>query len=240
MDRKKIIIPTACLAASVMSLIAMLANYDSIVINYGIRSFQAARLASIAAVLISAAWTALSIRRTIKNTRTETAYSIPDGPDVHTMDEANRKGLYKELAEFLCRKWSGMEKEAGTLLRQLDSVDEYQAELGRLLEQTKYLKQKPAEIVQQVEDCMYVNIRKLLNYMRIVQTKDPDVMRAKIAECVEKNADLLKKTDDFVVAVVGYVNGDLEPGKDADTKDYVDTYMYVVLQAIKLPETYLK
>lgn len=240
MDRKKIIIPTACLAAAVMSLIAMLANYDSIVINYGIRPFQAARLASIAAVLISAAWTALSVRRAIKNARAETAYSVPDGPDVHTMDEADRKGLYKELAEFLCRKWSGMEKEAGKLLRQLDSVDEYQAELGRLLEQTKYLKQKPAEIVQQVEDCMYVNIRKLLNYMRIVQTKDPDVMRTKIAECVEKNADLLKKTDDFVVAVVGYVNGDLEPGKDADTKDYVDTYMYVVLQAIKLPETYLK
>lgn len=239
MDRKKIIIPTACLAATVMSLIVMLANYDSIVINYGIRSFQAARLASIAAVLISAAWTALSVRKVIKNARTETAYGIQDAQEEHQMDEADRKELYQELAEFLNRKWSGM-KEAGTLLVQLDSMDEYQDELGRLLEQTKYLKEKPAEIVQQVEDCMYVNIRKLLNYMRIIQTKSPDLMRSKIAECIEKNADLLKKTDDFVVAVVGYVNGDLEPGKDADTKDYVDTYMYVVLQAIKLPETYLK
>lgn len=236
MDIKKLIPPAACLAAAVIAFAMLMVGYDSIVINHGIRSFQTIRLVSIAAILACAAWTALSVRKASKTKRT---YAIPEAPEENAFDETIRKDLYHELASFGEKKWHGL-PGISTLLSQLDSMDEYQAELGRLLEQTKYLKQKPAEIVQQVEDCMYVNIRKLLNYMRIVQTKSPDVMRAKAAECVEKNADLLKKTDDFVVAVVGYVNGDLEPGKDADTKDYVDTYMYVVLQAIKLPETYLK
>ena len=155
-----------------------------------------------------------------------------------SLDEDARRRLYHELVDFSAKKWSGM-AGISKLLAQLDSMDEYQSEMGRLLDQTDYLKQKPTEIVQKVEDCMYVNIRKLLNYMRIIQTRDPGTMRAKIAECEEKNADLLRKTDDFVVAVVAYVNGDIAVGEEEKARTSVDEYMYVVLQAIDLPETRL-
>lgn len=235
---RRCILPAACTILSAAAALAVRLNYDSTVINMGIRAYKTQKTVSLAILIACAMWNAVMAWLTFRK-KPEQGSKIPDIREESSMSEGDRKQLYQELAEFLNKKWSGM-KEAGTLLAQLDSMDEYQDELGRLLEQTKYLKQKPAEIVQQVEDCMYVNIRKLLNYMRIIQTKSPDLMRSKIAECIEKNADLLKKTDDFVVAVVGYVNGDLGPGKDADTKDYVDTYMYVVLQAIKLPETYLK
>lgn len=235
MDIKKLIPPAACLIASIIALGGLLANYDNIVISYGIRSFQTARLVSIAAILACAAWTALSVRKASKTKRT---YEIPEAPEENVFDEKLRKNLYYELANFGEKKWHGL-PSISTLLSQLDSMDEYQSEMGRLLDQTDYLKQKPAEIVQKVEDCMYVNIRKLLNYMRIIQTRDPGTMRAKIAECEEKNADLLRKTDDFVVAVVAYVNGDIAVGEEEKARTSVDEYMYVVLQAIDLPETRL-
>lgn len=244
MNRKIPIIPIACLAAATAALALLLFGRDGFIISHGIKAYNAARLAAAVAIAACAAWTVISfhvraMREKAREKAEHEARLDKMGSGKRSFDEADRNRMYHELADFSVKKWSGMD-EINTLIRQLDSMDEYQAELGRLLEQTEYLKEKPAEIVQRVEDCMYVNIKKLLNYMRIVQTKSPSVMQEKIASCVEKNGDLLKKTDDFVVAVVGYVNGDLAPGEEEKTKDYVDSYMFVVLQAIELPETYLK
>ena len=57
---------------------------------------------------------------------------------------------------------------------------------------------------------------------------------------LNKNAGLLKKTDDFVIAVVAYVNGDMAAGEEEKTRHTVDEYMFVVLKAIELPEVYLQ
>ena len=243
MDRKMPIIPAVCLIIANVVLAAMVWGKDGIDINYGIRAYGAARLAAVLAVVACAAWTAVSAwcYARWKKAAAKAAHEArveQMGLDKKDLTEEGRRQLYRELADFGVKKWSGMDG-IGRLLRQLDSMDEYQSEMGRLLDQTEYLKQRPAEIVQKVEDSMYVNIRKLLNYMRIIQTKSPDVMEAKIAECEAKNAGLLKKTDDFVVAVVSYVNGDIAVGEEEKARKSVDEYMYVVLQAIELPETRL-
>lgn len=238
MNRKlKILLPLACLLASAAALGAVLVNRDTIVIIKGIRTWRMLRIVATAPVALSAAVSVASIIRLLK--APDPVPAIPDAPAKKSLTESDRQALYQELKSFKSGKWAGM-AAIGGLLDQLDSMDEYQEEMGRLLDQTEYLKEKPAEIVQRVEDCMYVNIKKLLNYMRIIQLKSRETMAAKIRECAEKNADLLKKTDDFVVAVVDYVNGDMVPGEEQKTKDYVDSYMFVVLEAIELPETYLR
>lgn len=243
MDRKPPILPAAVLAVSAAVLAVLTGCRDDVIINSGIRAYNAIRLAAGMLTTASAAWTVVSARRYARAKKQKEQ----DERDARweslelrkkSLDEDARRRLYHELVDFSAKKWSGM-AGISKLLAQLDSMDEYQSEMGRLLDQTDYLKQKPAEIVQKVEDCMYVNIRKLLNYMRIIQTRDPETMRAKIAECEEKNAGLLRKTDDFVVAVVAYVNGDIAVGEEEKARTSVDEYMYVVLQAIDLPETRL-
>lgn len=239
MDKKKIIFPAACLAAAAILLVSMLAGHDGFVIRHGIRAYGTARAAAVLAVAVTAIWTAASAVLAVKSAKKKPGYEITEAPGKKALTEDDRNGLYDELAAFRKSKWQGM-PDIVKLLAQLDSMNEYQGEMDRLLDQSEYLKEKPAEIVQRVEDCMYVNIRKLLNYMRIIQTRNKTTMAGKIAECVEKNAELLKKTDDFVTAVVDYVNGDMVPGEEQKTKDYVDSYMFVVLEAIELPETYLR
>lgn len=244
MDKKMPVIPAVCLFVANAVLAAMVWWKDGIVINYGIRAYGAARLSAVLAVTACAVWTAVSAWRYARRKKkaAEAAHEArveQMGLDKKELTEDGRRQLYRELADFGMKKWSGMDG-IGRLIRQLDSMDEYQSEMGRLLDQTEYLKQRPAEIVQKVEDSMYINVRKLLNYMRIVQTKSPGVMEAKIAECEAKNAGLLKKTDDFVVAVVSYVNGDIAVGEEEKARKSVDEYMYVVLQAIELPETRLQ
>lgn len=242
--RKKIpILPAALLILAIIVMAALLLARDTFIIWYGIRTYDSIRSVCMLTILGFAAWTGISIYLAQKaaraKARAEHELRVEQmGRGKKTLDETDRQKLYGELADFSAKKWSGM-AGISKLLAQLDSMDEYQSEMGRLLDQTDYLKQKPAEIVQKVENCMYVNIRKLLNYMRIIQTRDPGTMRAKIAECEEKNADLLRKTDDFVVAVVAYVNGDIAVGEEEKARTSVDEYMYVVLQAIDLPETRL-
>lgn len=242
--KKPPVTQAVCLVIMAFVRLALLLARDTLVINLGIRQYDRICTATVACILAAAAWTSVSTWLYIKTrkqamlaeyiSRIDTAEA-----DKKDMDESVRQSLYKELTDFGCRKWSGMDG-VGRLIRQLDSMNEYQSEMDRLLDQTEYLKQRPAEIVQKVEDCMYINIGKLLNYMRIVQTKTPDVVRDKIAECEAKNAALLKKTDDFIVAVVAYINGDIAVGEEEKARTSVDEYMYVVLQAIDLPETQLQ
>lgn len=242
--RKKIpILPAALLILAIIVMAALLLARDTFIIWYGIRTYDSIRSVCMLTILGFAAWTGISIYLAQKaaraKARAEHELRVEQmGRGKKTLDETDRQKLYGELADFSMKKWSGMH-DISKLIAQLDSMNEYQSEMSRLLDQTSYLQQKPAEIVQRVEDCMYINIRKLLNYMRIIQTKDPDTMLAKIQECLNKNAGLLKKTDDFVVAVVAYVNGDIAVGEEEKARTSVDEYMYVVLQAIDLPETRL-
>lgn len=236
MRNKKIIIPLICLALTSFVTIILFMNYDTIVINKGLKTFRALRMIALLCETGIVCWLIFTFIRIM---RIPAEYKIPDYPEKKALTEPDRDRLYNELAEMVKGKWHTL-YDIRELLKQLDSMNEYQSELGRLLKQTKYLKDDPEKIVQRVEDCMYINIQKLLNYMRIIQAKSISMMQEKLNECVEKNADLLKKTDDFVVAVVGYINGDMAPGEEDKTKDYVDSYMFVVLQAIELPETYLK
>lgn len=244
MKKKIPVMPLICLAAATAALALLLLGQDGFIISHGIKAYKVARVAAAVAIAACAAWAVTAARLKSKKAEAEEkaeheARLEKMGLGKKSLDEDGRNKIYEELAGFGRSKWKGMDG-IGRLTAQLDSMNEYQGEMDRLLDQTDYLKQKPAEIVQRVEDCMYINIRKLLNYMRIVQTKDPGTMRSKIAECESKNAALLKKTDDFVVAVVAYINGDMAAGEEENTRRSVDEYMYVVLQAIELPDTYLK
>lgn len=245
MNKNKIpMIPIACLVGIVIVMAFLILGQNDLIINYSIKIYRAACLVVGIAIIICAVWTVigfmvLSREAKIREETEREARLEQMGLGKKTLDESDRQKIYQELKDFADTKWRNMDG-IRRILRQFDSMNEYQAEMGRLLNQDVYLKNKPAEIVQRVEDCMYINARKLLNYMRIIQVKDPAVMESKIVECEGKNADLLKKTDDFVVAVVTYINRDMADGEEEKTRDSVDAYMYVVLDAIELPETYLK
>lgn len=243
--RKKLpILPAALLILAIIAMAVLILVRDTFIIWYGIRNYESIRTICMFAIFGCTAWTCVSIcfiRKAARaQARAEHELRVEKmGRGKKTLDESDRQKLYSELVDFSMKKWSGM-RDISNLIAQLDSMNEYQSEMSRLLDQTSYLQQKPAEIVQRVEDCMYINIRKLLNYMRIIQTKDPDTMSAKIQECLNKNAGLLKKTDDFVIAVVAYVNGDMAAGEEEKTRHTVDEYMFVVLKAIELPDVYLQ
>lgn len=239
MLKKKIISTVATFLVLALALALLLANHDTLVIWYGIRPYTTMRTILSVTAAIALIRVVLSIVRTRERKPPEDSQPAADVPEKGKLTESNRTGIYDELTGFAKGKWKQV-TAIQMLLGQLDSMNEYQEKMAQLLKQNDYLDDKPSEIVQRIEDCMYVNLQKLINYMRIVQTKDLATMASKTDECVEKNKGLLDKTDDFVIHLVDYINDDMARGEEEKTKDYVDSYMFVVLNAIDLPETYLK
>lgn len=238
--KKKIPIPQ--ITSFVLSLAALAAvriMRDPIIINFRLKGYEMARNTTTIAVILFTVLLLIAVLKEQKRAEPEPVPEEPAKPDPDVMTEHARSCIYSDLSNYGTDKWLAI-KSIKELLDQLDSMNEYQSKLDPLLDQNGYLGEKPAQIVQRLEDCMYVNIRKLLNYMSVLQKKSLSQMSAKVQECIRKNAVLMNKTDEFILAIVDYVNSDMKPGEENRTKEYVDNYMYLVLDAIKLPETYLK
>lgn len=230
---KKKFYSVVCVCVLIVILLLCCAfNENAVVINIGVKSYRMLISIICAAVMICILMLAVMLFLVAKEKKKTEA------PQEDGMTEEDRGSLYSEIKTFGSDKWTNVDK-LQVLYAQLNDMNEYQNNLKFLLTQTKYLKEQPVDIIQRVEDCMYVNVKKLLNYMRVLQRKDAAFMQQKIDECVDKNAGLLQKAKDFVIAVIDYVNKDMSPGEDVRAVDHVNSYMYIVLDAIEKDDIYL-
>lgn len=230
---KKKFYSVVCVCVLIVILLLYCAfNENAVVINIGVKSYRMLISIICAAVMICILTLAVMLFLVVKEKKKTEA------PQEDGMTEEDRGSLYSEIKTFGSDKWTNVDK-LQVLYAQLNDMNEYQNNLKFLLTQTKYLKEQPVDIIQRVEDCMYVNVKKLLNYMRVLQRKDAAFMQQKIDECVDKNAGLLQKAKDFVIAVIDYVNKDMSPGEDVRAVDHVNSYMYIVLDAIEKDDIYL-
>lgn len=228
----------AVMLSSFVLLFISIAARTSIIINMGIKIHRMVVIIFVVGFISGVVSLAVLIVLAVRRMKTSHGSPMHSVAEEKPMTEHDRNNLYARLKEFRTDKWRNV-KGIKELYVQLDDMNEYQENLGFLLSQTAYLKEQPAVIIQRVEDAMYVNIKKLINYMQVLQRKDEAVMKQKVEECSEKNAELLQKAKDFVVAVVDYVNKDMSPGEDQKAVDHVNSYMYVVLDAIEKEEFYL-
>lgn len=234
MKKRFLLAVSACIVFSILLFNCTL-NRTAIIIMSGIRIYRAMFLSFAMFAFISFTVLIFTIILYSKNKKVKQKTGMFDNPG---MTEADRCRLYDDLHKFGEDKWKDI-FNLKDLYTQLDDMNEYQKNLEFLLAQTQYLKEKPADIIQRVEDCMYINIKKLLNYMHVLQPKDISFMGQKVGECKSKNADLLQKAKDFVLAVIDYVNNDMSPGEEERAVDYVNSYMYIVLDAIEKEDIYL-
>lgn len=236
--KKKALISVVIIMMAAVPLIICKSMRDTIIINIGVRGYKAIDRACIVLIVFAVVLILLKILFFIKKLPKSESAQLEDIVDEGKMTESDRQGLYQKLKTFGEGKWSEA-TDVKSLYDQLDSMNEYQNNMEFLLEQTKYLTQQPVDIIQRVEDCMYLNIKKLLNYMQVLQKRDMMLLRSKVAECVAKNDELLQKAKDFVLAVIDYVNKDMQPGESERTVNTVNSYMYIVLDAIEKEDIYL-
>ena len=86
---------------------------------------------------------------------------------------------------------------------------------------------------------MYTNIKKLLNYMRALNPADKDFVQQKLDTCTEVNEKLLIKAKDFSIAVVDFLNRDMNDDENRRALSHVESYKNIVLDALNDKSTYL-
>lgn len=231
---KKIRIPLVLLAISAISLVAVVAMRDSVIINNGIRFYRQLLLAlavltGIFAVLTAAvaAVSAKEQKKPIRGDGAENAAKREQGRlSPHRMDGNE---LRRMLAKNADGKWNRMSDGIGRIVGQMNQMDEYQASLKNLLEENEASALGDTEeILDKVEQNMFRNIRGALNFMNVADPSDGPKVREEISECIEKNSDLLAKTKDFMYALTDYLNGQ---GEDTSS-GLLETYKETILETL--------
>lgn len=231
--KKKSLAKVAILAAlSILALAACRLARESIIISLGIRAYGMLRIALVSvSACFAAALVVIFVIILI--------WRKKPGDKDQPMTDAERRQMRKSLEEFEDDKWICV-YGISPLCEQLDSIDRYQENLRELLEKNSGLGGKPIEIMDTIGRSMYANIKKLLNYMQALDEGDSHILGGKVDECRCKNEALLKKAKDFMVAVVDYVNRDMREDGGETAMEQMNSYMYVVLDAMEKEDIYLK
>lgn len=213
---------------------------DTIILYRGIRVFRLYRnVVSIIAIIfciatIGIATYLLKIKSSALKKITE---SYGDG-DVFT--ESERKSLYNDIRSELRKRWPTLSNKGVKLLVQLDSMNDQQNNLRTLLRNNNSEEVADTmELLQKLEDCMYVNIRKLLNYVYVIHSSEELVMKTKIKDCHKKNATLLTKAKEFSIAVADYINSNGVEGDEDKSLLLVQSYKDNVLETLDQADIYL-
>lgn len=226
---------TILVLLSFVPFAAWMSFEKSIIIYIGAVKFRTGRNAFFALAIVASLSIALRFAKAFERKEKP--------PEINTdalldLKELDKPGLKDELRLMVSGKWPNL-KRIDKLYEIMENTDLYQENLEKLLLQSDYLGDKPAELMERLEDSMYMNIKKLLNYMMILQPRDMGILQEKVDECAEKNGGLLQKATDFIVAVTEYVNDGLGDGGAEKSLDKINSYMFVVLDAIEGPGVYL-
>lgn len=228
----------ACLL-SIVPLTVWMALKNTIIIETSIAGFRTGRniFATIfVANFLCSFFQVVKVLKKNKATKVQNSNldETPSEVDEHgPFDVSDRGKIQEQLKSMRDGKWKGI-GNIDELYEIMDEMDSYQESLEKLLNQSEYLSdEKPVRIMEKLEDSIYINIKKLLNYMMVLQQFDGVLMRERIDDCIGKNKELLQKAKDFIIAVTDYVNRDMGTLDEQKALAQMNSYMYVVLEAIE-------
>lgn len=210
-----------------------------IVIQFGIAAFETLHTFVTICTLLPLCLFGFALWQIIKQKQLASSSEDAESLVVPPESEQGNDAILQECKDAYQKKWRGCLVGFENLLSQFDDFNAYQESVLSMLQQTDTLNEKPAELMQKLEDNMYLNAKVLCNYMSVLQARDAVTLQEKLSLCIEKNACLLDKAKDFVLAITDYVGRDLTEGKEQKAIDRIHSYMYVVLDAIKQPEIHL-
>jgi cobalamin-dependent methionine synthase I len=113
-------------------------------------------------------------------------------------------------------------------------MDSYQERLSRLLQTNDvHTLSDTEEILDRVEQYICRNVRKVLNYMEVVDPSSPEdveLVRTKFSTCCSDNQDQLKQTQEFIIALTDFIN---QQGDSDNDLSMLEVYKNTILDSIQ-------
>lgn len=236
MTRLKKVIPLILITFAILLIGELLRT--KIIIYFGITAYNIIHAIPIILWLVVLSYVIYAIICNIADKKhqkihnTDQVYKETPMTEIQTNDD-----IRSEFMKTFVLKWQKHLSYNYDLIKQFDEFNVYQDNITDLLKQTDDLGDRPVELMQKLEDTMYLNTRVLLNYMRVLQERDTAIVQEKLKTCYEKNAILLDKGSELCIGLTDYVNNDLtKEGEKQRILDKINSYMFVTLDAIEAPE----
>ena len=117
---------------------------------------------------------------------------------------------------------------------QLDIMDEYQEKLVHLLETNGADSlSNTNEVLDQVEQYLCKNVRKVLNYMDVADEdneRDVEQVSLRLTACHEEGQKQLQQVQEFLFALAEFLN---KQGDDDNSMDLLNIYKSTILSSIQ-------
>lgn len=147
------------------------------------------------------------------------------------MDAMRLKEL---LATYETQTWSMLAQPIAKIRMQLDIMDEYQDKLVHLLETNGADSlSNTNEVLDQVEQYLCKNVRKVLNYMDVADEdseKDVEQVKLRLNACHEEGQKQLQQVQEFLFALAEFLN---KQGDDDNSMDLLNIYKSTILSSIQ-------
>lgn len=211
---------------------------DNINIYYGVRVFRTIRM-YLAAVTISVAVADIALVVTLMRQARPAQKDYDFGELRYTSKEKNK--IAKQLVELVNTKWSVLEVEAecSRICKHLVRIDEYCQNLKEVLRVNE--KDEIADAVEmllRIEDNMYTNVQRLINYLYSMSSHDKSVVVEKAKLCASNNKTLVHKAKDFMLSVTDYINKSIDD--DERSLALVQNYKQEILDMLDTEDLYLE
>ena len=224
-----------------IGILMLVLSKDSVVISIGIRSYrglyQGGLIAEVALVILFLILSLRDARKKNAAKKEEREQSADrqkleaDLPVNGRLTDVKVRELLKENASG---KWRALQDAIGGLAVQMCQMDSYQERLANLLTSNQASTLGDTEeVLDQVEQYICRNIRKVLNYMTVydpASQEDAAALEKLIEECRDANQEQLTQTKEFVFALTEFLNRQGDSSQDTYS---LELYKKLILDSIK-------
>lgn len=214
---KKLLLVLPVIEAAVMALM-LTAGKDDLIINLGIRGYHSLLFAWGGVILVTVIAAAAGIYTSNKKEKQKQMAAAAvmheeagDEAGLFAGGKLDNEELRKALQENALGGWSALSTEIDKCIRQLHDIDSEQERLHVLLKHNAAKVLSDTEgILDQAEQYMCQNVRKIINYMNVYHedsSGDQALLRAQLAKCCDDNEKILNEVHEFLLALTDYLNG---------------------------------
>lgn len=234
---------TGCLAIMVIINVWMKLSKTDIIIRYGIRFYQtSSKIALILLILFAVILLIQLIRFQHNYHEYKTSMNLE-----HSKDEARKTGLSvsgkldsNTIQDILSKLGNSVNSKKIQLMiyacrQHLYTMDCYQEKLSNLLQHNdaSNLDENTSQVLDQVEQYMLRNVRKVINYINICDLnseKHVELILEKLSACDEECTKQLNQVQEFLFVMADFLN---KQGEDNTTPDKLETYKNCILESIQ-------
>ena len=228
--------PSILLILFVILRVIIHLNRTNLIIQYGIKAYRTYNTISMILLILSLIlccfFSFWQLNYHLKKKKSRTTVSSESDALLSVSKDLDSAKLQKILSMYMeSTTWQNFQSQLSRCKKQLESMDEQQAKLARLLDNNGANNLSDTQnVLDQVEQYMCKSIRKVINYMQVADPEtDTSVLQTKLDGCYNDCQKQLEQVKEFLFVMAEFLN---KQGGEDNTPETLEIYKNTILKSI--------